>query len=108
MYGAVGSESAATTSFPFPVETLITSFDIHSVLLTFCWLSNYQDSTGREREREARSNEVSEYVGEKARPRKELAIIFSTIALVSPSRSLSEEFSGLIFVVSILGADVTT
>lgn len=37
-----------------------------------------------------------------------LTIIFSTIARVSPSRSLSFEFSGVIFVVSILGADVTT
>ena len=32
-----------------------------------------------------------------------LAIIFSTIALVSESRSLSFEFSGVILVVSILG-----
>jgi hypothetical protein len=37
-----------------------------------------------------------------------LAIIFSTMARVSPSRSLSFEFSGVIFVVSILGAVVTT
>jgi len=37
-----------------------------------------------------------------------LTIIFSTIARVSPSSSLSFEFSGVIFVVSILGAWVTT
>lgn len=37
----------------------------------------------------------------------ELTIIFSTIPLVSPSKSLSFEFSGLILVVSILGALVT-
>lgn len=37
-----------------------------------------------------------------------LTIIFSTIARVSPSRSLSLEFSGVIFVVSILGAFLTT
>ena len=35
-------------------------------------------------------------------------IIFSTIALVSPSKSDSFEFSGLILVVSIVGAPMTT
>jgi hypothetical protein len=35
-------------------------------------------------------------------------IIFSTIALVSPSKSPNFEFSGWILVVLILGAEVTT
>lgn len=73
---------------------------------TFCWLSNC--AGGRNERESARRARDTPRKPTKPRRRAERTIIFSTMALVSPSRSLSFEFSGWILVVSILGAEVTT
>lgn len=60
-----------------------------------------------ERKRERRHGQLFSPLSTSVLSLVKRTIIFSTMALVSPSRSLSLLFSGVIFVVSILGPDFT-
>ena len=96
------ADVSTSKAFDDPLTSLFFCSSEVGLPMAFCWLSYCVSAAFRKLTRQY-STRAYHLAANRLR-----TIIFSTMARVSPSRSLSLLLSGVIFVVSIFGALLTT